>query len=135
MWIRVILVGCLGLLACAESPSLRARSAGDMHCPAEELKIYQLDEMAYRVVGCEQEVVYVSVCDAPPGNMARSCTWVVDTKRNPPAGTKPPANSATSEGCSFDTQCKGDRLCVNKQCVNPPRSEPSAAPASSSSAN
>ena len=131
MWFRVFLVGCLGLMACeANTPSLRARSAGDLHCPAEVLKIYQLDDRAYRVVGCEQEVVYISVCIGPRSAMNTDCTWHVDSTRSN-AAAKQPAKQATSDGCSFDTQCKGDRVCVNKQCVAPP----TPAPASSRAAD
>lgn len=38
---------------------------------------------------------------------------------------QPPAAPAATAGCSFDTQCKGDRICVDGKCVSPP---PAAAP-------
>lgn len=124
---NVLLIGgVLGMLAsvgCSQGPSLRARSAGDLHCPAESVKIFRLDDRAYRVVGCEQEAVYLSTCDAPVGSATRECTWVLDSRRNPVA--KPTV--AVAPGCSFDTQCKGDRVCVNRECVAPPTA-PSIAP-------
>lgn len=31
------------------------------------------------------------------------------------------APTAVGEGCMFDTQCKGERICVSGACVDPPR--------------
>lgn len=33
--------------------------------------------------------------------------------------TSAPAPAAGGEGCKFDTQCKGDRICVAGSCVDP----------------
>jgi hypothetical protein len=133
MWLRILAIGLLVVAACTEKgPSLRARSAGDLHCPAETLTIYKLDDRAYRVAGCQQEVVYISVCDAPEGYTNRRCTWAVDSTRNSAVAAKQPDEKASAAGCSFDTQCKGDRICVQKQCVAPPA--PSAAGSAASSA-
>lgn len=60
---------------------------------------------------------------------------VLQRVEQPPAraaapGTVPawgPERPATSEGCKFDTQCKGDRICVEGACVNPPAAETQAA--------
>jgi len=135
MWYRVFLVGCLGLMACAEGmdmSSLRTRSAADLQCPIEELKVYQLDGRAFYVTGCQQANTYISVCDAPEGYATRKCTWSLDSARSPTAAAEQPAKRATDAGCSFDTQCKGDRICVKKQCVAPPGPASSVEPASSS---
>ena len=35
-------------------------------------------------------------------------------------GTPPSQPPAAASGCSFDTQCKGDRVCVQGACVDPP---------------
>ena len=126
----LLIGGVLGMVAsvgCAEGPSLRARSAGDLHCPPEAIKIFRLDDRAYRVVGCEQEVVYVSTCDLPEGYVNRKCTWVANTSHlaAKPAAVAPPP--AAAPGCSFDTQCKGDRVCVHGECVTPPSAAPNGA--------
>lgn len=34
----------------------------------------------------------------------------------------PPATTASPSGCDKDTDCKGDRICVERQCVSPPTS-------------
>src|SRR6478752_7047411 len=104
MSLKLFLLGCLVMAGCAEErPSLRARSAGDLHCASEELKIYKLDERAYRVVGCQQDVVYISTCDAPEGSLTRNCTWLLDSARSASnsAPSKPPAKSGAETGCSF----------------------------------
>jgi hypothetical protein len=92
-----------------------------MHCPAEELLIHRVDDRTYRVNGCEQEVVYISSCERPAES--QSCTWVANTT-NTDFKADP---SRAGSGCSFDNQCKGDRICVNKACVAPPPAA-SAAP-------
>lgn len=108
--------------------SLRARSSGDLHCPAESVKIYRLDDSSYRVFGCQQEAVYRTVCDGaggPATYASRDCTWTLDSLRSDAAVAKQPEQNATAAvaaGCSFDNQCKGDRICVQKQCVAPPAS-------------
>jgi hypothetical protein len=91
-----------------------------MHCPAESLLIHRVDDRTYRVNGCEQEVVYVSTCERPGQN----CTWLVNSTLHdmqPSVATAP----SGAPGCSFDAQCKGDRICVDKACVAP---APASAP-------
>ncbi|MEP7053389.1 MAG: hypothetical protein ABJB12_23700 [Pseudomonadota bacterium] len=105
----------LGLTSCTHSASLRSRSAGDLHCRAEDLRIYHLDDRSYRVVGCGLEAVYVSTCDAH-----RNCTWVVNEAITPASARSASAPNATVVGCDSDAQCKGDRICVDRNCTAPP---------------
>ena len=107
----------LGLTSCTHGASLRSRSAGDLHCPAGDLQIYRLDDRSYRVIGCDQEVVYVSTCDAH-----RNCTWVVNENIVQARARSEQVPQASGTGCSFDAQCKGDRICVDRQCAAPPPS-------------
>jgi hypothetical protein len=99
---------------CTHGSSLRARSAGDMHCPAEQLAIHRLDDRTFRVNGCEQEIVYISSCERPNDN--QTCAWVANTTSTDAKLAASPGGS----GCSFDNQCKGDRICANGACVAPP---------------
>jgi len=125
----MLLLGCLVVAGCTGgSSSLRARSAGDLQCAPEALKIYKLDERAYRVVGCEQDVVYISTCDAPEGSLTRKCTWLLDSARSASnsAPSKPLPKSGAETGCSFDAQCKGERICVARECVAPTPPAPSS---------
>lgn len=39
-------------------------------------------------------------------------------------GEPEPARPAVSGGCSKDTDCKGERICVNGSCEDPPAEEP-----------
>ncbi|HVU04087.1 MAG TPA: hypothetical protein VHE30_20155 [Polyangiaceae bacterium] len=36
------------------------------------------------------------------------------------APSAPAPSSPSSTGCQYDTQCKGDRICVQSSCVDPP---------------
>jgi hypothetical protein len=36
-------------------------------------------------------------------------------------GAAAPSTSQLAAGCQFDTQCKGERVCVRGACVDPPR--------------
>jgi len=127
----LLFLGC-ALLSCGErGSSLRARSAGDLHCAPKALKIYRVDDRTYRVIGCQQEAVYISSCDASAVNgMSRGCVWIENSTRHAAsAGNQPSDGQAVSTptsaaGCSFDAQCKGDRICVNHECAAP--AEPSA---------
>ena len=121
----MLVLGALMIASCTHGSSLRARSAGDMHCASESLNIYRLDKRSYRVVGCGQEFVYVSTCEDTDITRKDDCTWVLNSHRgdsDAKEGAERPAS-----GCSFDGQCKGDRICVHHECK-----EPRAAPASSS---
>jgi hypothetical protein len=53
-----------------------------------------------------------SAASAPPAPPAAPAT--------PPAVPAEPAPAPAPQGCQYDTQCKGDRLCVEGQCVDPP---------------
>ncbi len=114
-WV-VVAIGCT-----MEGSSLRSRSAGDLHCPAADLRIYKLDERSFRVVGCSQEVVYFDTCDIR--TTGRTCTWVMnssdDQARKGTTELGAASAPAPGGGCSFDNQCKGDRVCVQHQCVSP----------------
>lgn len=102
------------LASCTHGSSLRSRSAGDLHCRAEDLRIYHLDDRSYRVIGCGLEAVYISTCDAH-----RNCTWVVNEAITPASASSASTPNATLPGCGSDAQCKGDRICVDRQCVAP----------------
>jgi hypothetical protein len=115
---KVLVCGALVLLAvgsgCTQGSSLRARSAGDMHCPAEQVLINRVDDRTFRVNGCGQEIVYISSCE--PGPTGTKCVWVANTTSTDNRVAAGPGGS----GCSFDNQCKGDRICVKGACVAPP---------------
>jgi hypothetical protein len=46
----------------------------------------------------------------------------------------PSASVASGDGCHYDTQCKGDRICVQGNCVSPSETGSASASPSSSSA-
>lgn len=123
---RWLLLGAISLVQCGSGSSLRARSAGDMHCSEEELKIYQLDDRSYRVVGCGQESVYIEVC-ARETSVNPDCTWHLDSKDAQGPVPVQVVSAPAAGGCSYDNQCKGDRICVKHQCVAPASDSTNAA--------
>ena len=123
---RWLLLGAISLVQCARGGSLRARSAGDMNCSETELKIYQLDDRSYRVVGCGQQSVYIEVC-ARGGGVDRDCTWHLDSKDAQGPVPVQVVSAPAAVGCSYDNQCKGDRVCVQHQCVAPTSGSTNAA--------
>lgn len=44
----------------------------------------------------------------------------------PPVVVAPPVAGEAGGGCQFDTQCKGDRICVDGKCVQPSAPPPAA---------
>jgi hypothetical protein len=73
------------LLACgaATDDQLRTRAAFDLNCPAAQVTVVELDSDTRGVTACGQRATYVQSCDAPPNNMARSCTWVLNSTSQP----------------------------------------------------
>jgi hypothetical protein len=86
-----------------------------MRCSEEELKIYKLDDRSYKVVGCGEESVYLEVCAGENGD----CTWHLDSKFAHGPVPVQVVGAPAAGGCSYDNQCKGDRICVKHQCVAP----------------
>lgn len=82
-----------------------------------------------------KEKVQAQVCDAG-GEVAVAFVngqgvyikaAVLKRVRPSPASIAPPPAAAT--GCQFDTQCKGDRICVDGKCVAPaPKANSTDAP-------
>lgn len=78
-----------------------------------------------------KEEIQPSVCEAggdaalalANGNGVYIKATVIVWAKQAPAQ---PVAAAPAEGCKFDTQCKGDRVCVAGECRDP---QPSAAPA------
>ena len=62
----------------SELDLLRARAAFDFDCPAQTVKIKNLDDEgeAYGVSGCGKRAVYLYVC----GDLG-DCKWVMDSAR------------------------------------------------------
>ena len=75
----------LSLTACesgAELDNLRARSAFELHCPADSIQITNLDDSAetYGVSGCGQRAVYLWHCSDP---YDLECKWVLNSASSP----------------------------------------------------
>ena len=117
--IAVVAMGCGGL---------RAASSGQIGCAEKDIVITD-DKVGWSsrtwTAQCHGKRFF---CSSVSTGKAQS---QVDCKEET-APSKPPATAAAassarpSGGCEYDTQCKGDRICRDGQCVEPPKkaSEP-----------
>jgi hypothetical protein len=80
-----------------------------------------------RTLGDLQKKIAPDVCHAggdaifaSPNGAGAYITATVLKRISAPTESK--STEAVSEpGCQFDTQCKGDRVCMNHECVAPPK--------------
>jgi hypothetical protein len=63
-----------------------------------------------------------SAAPAPAAPAAVTPAAVAPAPAKPGAAVPPPGT-----GCQYDTQCKGERICVKSECVAPPPAAPPAA--------
>ena len=56
---------------------LQARSAFDLGCGQEQLRLYNFDDRTKGVSGCGRRLTYVRSCEI--NNGVNSCTWMLDT--------------------------------------------------------
>jgi hypothetical protein len=128
-------VGCAciaaGLAGCA---SLQSASSGQVGCAEQDIKISD-DKTGWDTrtwtAECHGKKFY---CSALGNNQSTqvSCKEAADGSRPAAEAAVSPAASpaatpaTVTPGCQYDTQCKGDRVCVKRECVDP---APQAAPA------
>ncbi len=115
----VILAAAGALSACA---TMQAMTSGQIGCPEHEIEILNVDRgFATRTwtARCRGRLYHCS--EHGGGQYAAS---QVSCNAEPAAAgnerrTAPPAAPAPVGGCSYDTQCKGDRICVAGRCTSP----------------
>lgn len=113
---RLHVLGLLALLATGCNP-LPAWTSGQVGCAEEQIVITR-DEMGFAgrtwTAVCRGKTFYcTSVNSGPQGAMQVSC------KEEAQSAAPPPSAPPTATGCQYDTQCKGDRICKEGQCVDP----------------
>lgn len=114
------LAWCLGALlglgsGCA---TLGALSAGHVGCPENEIAIKDDDfNLAGRTwtAECRGHKYYCS--ERGGGKYANTEVACTEGQSNPQTSSPAPPAAVTS-GCEYDTQCKGSRVCQNRQCVD-----------------
>jgi hypothetical protein len=101
------------------------RGSAELNCPRHQVQVRRIPSSGYGIYtarGCNQQISYRAMCSGFGECMLKAETVKqhVPTVANPNQG-----------GCRYDTQCKGDRICVKGTCVSPsprPSSSPSAPP-------
>jgi hypothetical protein len=130
VWLRVSpLAGCFLGFACA---SLKAASSGQIGCAEEDIVISN-DEMGWGsrtwIAECHQKRFFCSAVQTGENQSQVNCKEQSSktAAEAAPAPAKPAASSPPpAGGCQYDTQCKGDRICVGGQCVEAEKKAPEA---------
>ena len=101
-----------GVEACG---NLRAASSGEVGCAENDIKITEdhggFGERTW-VAECNGKHYFCSIAG---GETVVHCKE--DAAEQGVATQAPPATPAAVTGCQYDTQCKGDRVCVKGACV------------------
>ena len=106
----------LPLLALAGCFNLAAASSGQIGCPANDISITN-DEAGFAIrtwtAQCRGQTYF---CSSQGRGPQISCAPAMV----PPPGVPAPTGVVLKgEGCQYDTQCKGDRVCRDRLCVDP----------------
>jgi len=127
--LSALLTFVLALGACVPmNTRLQRATAGVIGCPAEEIAISNFKRRGGATWDAEcRGRSYV--CSGISGGESIQVACAEDastTVAEPTAGGEvaPPA----PDGCVYDTQCKGDRICEEGRCVSPPPPAPAPEP-------
>lgn len=134
-WTIALSASSLVLFGCA---SLESASSGQIGCAEQDIAISQ-DEMGFGtrtwVASCHGKRFF---CSAVGGESTQvSCKEALDeqkTKQHGDSGemvrrpAAPPPAAPAESGCQYDTQCKGDRVCDDGECVKPRSTVRASAP-------
>jgi hypothetical protein len=126
IWTLVLSASSLFLFGCA---SLESASSGQIGCAEQDIVISQ-DEMGFGtrtwVATCHGKRFF---CSAIGGESTQvSCKEAMEARRTPQHGDRgemvrrpqtPQPAAQEESGCQYDTQCKGDRICDDGECVTP----------------
>lgn len=120
-WIAVAIIA-IGTSGCA---SLRSATSGQVGCAEDEIAITKYNaSLGSRTwtAECRGKRFYCSVVETGAQQSQVSCreevSSTVSAEVPAPARSNPPPSGAA--GCQYDTQCKGDRVCVDSKCQDPP---------------
>ncbi len=106
-WVGMLVLALGGVVGCANLTSV---TSGQIGCPPEEIQILEEDSgwnTKTWVAECRGKRFHCTEVSA--GNSAQfDCT-----EEAAETGIAP------EPGCEFDTQCKGDRICEQGNCISP----------------
>lgn len=119
----LLLVASLSVSGCV---TLEAMSSGEVGCPPEQITVTdQQSSLGGRTwtAQCEGRTYY---CSLHGGEGSQTSCTPEGGSAPGGSGSVPPepggaATTAPAEaGCTYDQQCKGDRICEEGVCVDPP---------------
>jgi hypothetical protein len=113
------------------SDAVQASGAHDIPCPITQVTAHWVKEHEWVAEGCGQRIDYIAKHKfAVPWKISLQSRAKLPAGSAPLPATAPPSSvapavSPTSPGvgaggCSKDVDCKGERICVNAMCVDPP---------------
>jgi hypothetical protein len=130
----LVLVGAGGALSCS---SLQSVSSGHIGCAEKDIVITN-DDRAWAArtwtAECHGKRFFCSAIQTGKDQMQVNCREETPKAGPPgvasapsapiaPSGPPPEPKATAPGGCQFDTQCKGERICVSGQCVEPDRAQ------------
>lgn len=98
----------------------RGLSVGPLGCPEDEITVSEHKN----VVWAGQSMTWRASCRGRIFLCSMAGTTATCSPELAPSATPPPPSKAPVGGCEYDTQCKGDRICVDRTCVDPPSASP-----------
>lgn len=105
---------CLLALALGGCATLESVTSGHVGCPAKDIRIFDArknwDTMTW-TAKCRGRVYYCSQLASRFGGADVACK---------DAAPAPQPTKVAPSGCQYDSQCKGDRICQDGRCMDPP---------------
>ena len=119
IWIAV--TGIIGAGGCAGAGALQSASSGQIGCATNDIKILD-DTIGWAsrtwVAECHGKRFFCAAVSTGKDQGQVNCKEEAAAARAPAPPFSEP-KSSTTDGCHYDTQCKGDRVCQEGQCVGP----------------
>lgn len=141
---RKCLLAIAFALGCTGCVSIKSASSGQIGCAEKDITITD-DTSGWGsrtwTAECHGKKFFCSAVATGNNTEQVSCRAAVEgdkpAAQDAQSATPPVAAKASAEaaGCNFDTQCKGERICVKGECVEPapagsaPATAPPPAPA------
>jgi hypothetical protein len=122
-----------GRVFASADEAARASAAHDLGCGPELVEVRTLERESV-VDGCGWRATYRYVSPGPHFGDKSDMVLVSRFPSGPggqlaPSSASPSPPAGSEAGCAKDTDCKGDRICVQGQCAEPAGNAPAAPPA------
>lgn len=121
---KLLLGAALGLVGLTASAcytatithQVRGRASYELNCPQQRIRVHRISSSSgfglFGARGCGRQITYRAMC-----NLFGTCILKAEF------GSRVSATSGSvatvHDGCKYDSQCKGDRICDRGRCVSP----------------